>query len=93
MLGVMTTLVPPPAVGWPTNGGNWYNQRYSPLTQVDRGNVANLKGVWRTHLNGSGVAPQFSGEAQPLVHDEVMEVARRVRGEFSALLEAIVERL
>jgi purine-nucleoside phosphorylase len=29
----------------------------------------------------------------PLVHDEVMEVARRVRGQFSALLEAIIERL
>jgi purine-nucleoside phosphorylase len=29
----------------------------------------------------------------PLVHDEVMEVARRVRAEFSALLEAIIERL
>lgn len=29
----------------------------------------------------------------PLVHDEVMAVARRVRAEFSALLEAIVERL
>jgi hypothetical protein len=30
---------------------------------------------------------------QPLVHDEVMEVARRVRAEFSALLEGIVERI
>jgi purine-nucleoside phosphorylase len=29
----------------------------------------------------------------PLVHDEVMAVARRVRAEFSALLEAIIERL
>jgi len=29
----------------------------------------------------------------PLVHDEVMEVARRVRAEFSALLEGIIERL
>jgi purine-nucleoside phosphorylase len=35
----------------------------------------------------AGVLPQ------PLVHDEVMAVARRVRGEFSALLEAILERL
>jgi purine-nucleoside phosphorylase len=35
----------------------------------------------------AGVLPQ------PLVHDEVMEVARRVRAEFSALLEAIIERL
>jgi purine-nucleoside phosphorylase len=29
----------------------------------------------------------------PLHHDEVMEVARRVKGEFSSLLEGIVERL
>ena len=31
-----TSLVPRAAVGWPTNGGNWYNQRYSPLTEIDR---------------------------------------------------------
>jgi purine-nucleoside phosphorylase len=35
----------------------------------------------------AGVLPQ------PLVHDEVMAVARRVRGEFSALLEALIERI
>jgi purine-nucleoside phosphorylase len=35
----------------------------------------------------AGVLPQ------PLVHDEVMEVARRVRGEFASLLEGIIERL
>jgi purine-nucleoside phosphorylase len=35
----------------------------------------------------AGVLPK------PLVHDEVMEVARRVRAEFSSLLEGIIERL
>jgi purine-nucleoside phosphorylase len=30
---------------------------------------------------------------RPLEHDEVMQVAARVRGEFIALLEGIVERL
>jgi purine-nucleoside phosphorylase len=35
----------------------------------------------------AGVLPQ------PLVHDEVMEVARRVRATFAALLEGTVERL
>jgi purine-nucleoside phosphorylase len=35
----------------------------------------------------AGVLPK------PLHHDEVMEVARRVKGEFSSLLEGIVERL
>ena len=58
-----------PREGWLTNGGNFSNQRYSPLTAIDRQNVAQLKGVWRTHLNGSGVGPQYSGAAQPIVHD------------------------
>jgi purine-nucleoside phosphorylase len=35
----------------------------------------------------AGVLPE------PLHHDEVMAVARRVQGEFSALLEGIIERL
>jgi purine-nucleoside phosphorylase len=35
----------------------------------------------------AGVLPQ------PLVHDEVMETARRVRGSFIALIEGILERL
>jgi purine-nucleoside phosphorylase len=35
----------------------------------------------------AGVLPQ------PLVHDEVMEVARRVRAEFASLLEGTIERL
>src|SRR5687768_15784888 len=64
-------LVAPPTSGWPTNGGNWYNQRYSPLTQIDRGNVANLKGVWRARLGGSGIGTKYSGEAQPIVYEGV----------------------
>ena len=69
-----TSLVPPPTGGWPTNGGNWYNQRYSPLTEIDRGNVADLKGVWRARLDGSGVDPRYSGEAQPIVYDGVLYI-------------------
>jgi alcohol dehydrogenase (cytochrome c) len=69
-----TSLVAPPPVGWPTNGGNWYNQRHSPSTQIDRDNVANLKGVWRARLDGSGVGARYSGEAQPLVVDGVIYV-------------------
>ena len=64
--------VAPPQVGWPTNGGDWYNRRYSPLTQIDRSNVGKLKGVWRTRLGGSGVGTKYSGEAQPIVHDGVI---------------------
>jgi len=35
----------------------------------------------------AGVLPK------PLHHDEVMEVARRVQGQFSSLLEGVIERL
>jgi quinohemoprotein ethanol dehydrogenase len=62
-------LIAPPRDAWRTNGGNLYNQRYSASPLLDPGNVGALKGVWRTRLLGSGRAPQYSGEAQPLVHD------------------------
>ncbi|HEU4616931.1 MAG TPA: PQQ-binding-like beta-propeller repeat protein, partial [Gammaproteobacteria bacterium] len=65
---------PFPTSGWPTNGGDLFNRRYSPLTEIDRTNVANLKGVWRARLGGSGVGPQYSGEAQPIVADGVVYV-------------------
>jgi quinohemoprotein ethanol dehydrogenase len=63
-----------PTNGWITNGGNLYNQRYSPLAQINAGNVGSMQAEWRTHLNGSGVGPPFSGEAQPIVHDGVIYV-------------------
>src|SRR6202453_535555 len=59
---------------WLTNGGNIYNQRYSPLTEITAGNVGKLKADWQTHLNGSGMGPPFSGEAQPIVADGVIFV-------------------
>ena len=49
-------LTAPPTMNWPTNGGNLYNQRYSPLSAISRANVAQLKGVWRARLRGSAPA-------------------------------------
>jgi len=63
-----------PTNSWITNGGNVYNQRYSPLTRINRDNVAQLKPQWRTHLNGSGTESKYSGQAQPLVYDGVIYV-------------------
>src|SRR5262249_661298 len=76
-----------PPKSWPTNGGNLYNQRYSPLTAIDRNNVAQLKGVWRTRLNGSGSGPQYSGEAQPIVHDGVVYVITGANDVFAINVE------
>ena len=67
-------LTASPTENWITNGGNVYNQRYSPLTRLNRDNVAQLKPQWRTHLNGSGTESKYSGQAQPLVYDGVIYV-------------------
>ena len=60
-----------PKDGWITNGGNVFNQRYSPLTEINKDTVKNLKAEWRIHLN-SGIGPQYSGQAQPLAYDGVL---------------------
>ena len=57
-----------PTENWITNGGSLANQRYSPLTEVDSSNVAELNGVWHTHLRGSTTAAKYSAESQPLVY-------------------------
>ena len=59
--GVVSEITPAPAFSgeqlialptedWITNGGNVYNQRYSPLDQINRDNVTGLKAVWRARL-------------------------------------------
>lgn len=63
-----------PTEGWVTNGGNLFNQRYSPLTQINRDTVKDLKAEWRTHLDGSGAGPQYSGQGQPLFYRGVLYV-------------------
>ena len=44
-----------PKTNWLKNGGNLSNQNYSPLTKINRETVSSVKGVWRTHLEGSGL--------------------------------------
>jgi quinohemoprotein ethanol dehydrogenase len=76
-----------PRDGWPTNGGDYYNRRYSPLDAINRDNVGQLKGVWRTHLDGSGLGPQYSGEAQPIVYDGVIYVVTGADDVFAVSVE------
>src|SRR5688500_18302682 len=60
-------LSTPQQEGWITNGGTLSNQRYSPLDQINRDTVKNLKGVWRTGLN-SALEFRHNNQAQPIVY-------------------------
>src|SRR5262245_59637927 len=82
-----TKLTALPTTGWPTNGGNLYNQRYSPLKAINRTNVTQLKAVWRARLQGSGTQPQYSGFAQPLVYEGFAYVSTGANDVFALSLD------
>jgi alcohol dehydrogenase (cytochrome c) len=77
-----------PTTGWPTNGGDLYNRRYSPLSQINRDNVSQLKAVWRTRLGGSGLDLKYSGEASPIVHDGVIYIITGADDVFAISVES-----
>ena len=81
-------LLAPPTTGWITNGGTLYNQRYSPLTAINRDNVKGLKAKWRTHLNGSGMGAQYSGQGQPIVHEGVLYISTGANDVFALDVES-----
>jgi alcohol dehydrogenase (cytochrome c) len=76
-----------PTTSWPTNGGNLFNQRYSPLKAITRENVTQLKGVWRARLAGSGTAPQYSGFAAPIVHEGIAYISTGANDVFALSLD------
>lgn len=80
-------LLGPVTDNWVTNGGNIYNQRYSALTEINRDNVASLKAKWRTHLNGSGLGPQYSGQAQILEYEGTLFIITGANDVFALDVE------
>jgi quinohemoprotein ethanol dehydrogenase len=55
---------------WPSNGGGYAEQRFSPLDQINRGNVKQLGFAWQADLNATrGV------EATPIVAAGVLYVS------------------
>lgn len=66
-------LVSQPTQNWPTSGGTLLNQRYSPLDEINLDNIDQVQAEWRTHLD-SGLGPQHSGQAEPVVHDGVLYI-------------------
>jgi alcohol dehydrogenase (cytochrome c) len=77
-----------PRAGWLTNGGNLANQRYSPLTQINRDNVANLRANWRASLGGSGMGPRSANQAQPLIYDGVLYIVTGDNDAFAIDIES-----
>lgn len=65
-----------PIAEWPHYGGDAGGKRYSPLTQIDKRNVARLEVAWEYHTgdvsDGKDGRPWSAFEATPIVVDGVM---------------------
>ena len=59
-------------VEWPHYGGNLAAQRYSPLAQIDRSNVAELEVAWRFSTGNYGPRPEQRNETTPLMVNGVL---------------------
>jgi quinohemoprotein ethanol dehydrogenase len=75
-----------PTSSWITNGGNVFNQRYSPLTLLNRDNVAGLKALWRTGMV-SGAGAGNSGQAQILVSGDALYISNGANDVFAMDVE------
>jgi quinoprotein glucose dehydrogenase len=68
--------VSPPASDWSAYGRDPGGSRHSPLTQIDRANVARLEVAWTFHTGEAGVVPKRGRppalEATPLVASGTM---------------------
>ena len=66
-------LTTPQDDGWFTNGGTLDNQRYSPLSVINRDNVSELKGARRIGVD-SALEFRHNNQAQPIVHEGVIYI-------------------
>jgi quinoprotein glucose dehydrogenase len=67
-LALMATAAVAAGTDWETSGHDLGGQRYSPLTQINKNNVANLQIAWSYHLTPAGYSgrPRLA-EAIPIV--------------------------
>ena len=57
---------------WSEFNGNLAAQRYSPLDQINAGNVGKLQIAWRWQAGMFGPSPELKNVSSPLVVDGMM---------------------
>jgi PQQ-dependent dehydrogenase (methanol/ethanol family) len=85
-----------PTKDWAAPHGDYFNQQYSALTQINKGNVARLKIAWHTHAAIPSAKKQsykgLSAEGQPVVYNGTMYIPD-AKGNIYALDAQTGERL
>ncbi|MEJ1960285.1 MAG: PQQ-binding-like beta-propeller repeat protein [Gammaproteobacteria bacterium] len=64
---------------WLNNRGDPGSTSYSPLDQINRGNVRSLRVAWRWKSDNFGATPEFYFRATPLMADRVLYTTAGIR--------------
>jgi quinoprotein glucose dehydrogenase len=78
---------------WRVYGGDFGSTKYSPLDQINRENVKDLKIVWRWKTDNFGPTPEYRSEATPLMVHGVLYTTAGLRRNVAALDAATGETL
>ena len=78
---------------WRYYGADAAGTKYSPLDQITRDNVRNLKIVWRWKAENFGPRPEFNWEATPLMVNGVLYITAVTRRDVVAIDAATGETL
>src|SRR5436190_8753465 len=78
---------------WPHWGKDLANNKYSPLDQINRDNVKNLRVAWRWKTENFGPRPQNNMEATPLMVGGVLYTTAGIRPNVVAIDGATGETL
>ena len=78
---------------WPHWGADQGNSKYSPLDQITRDNVKNLRIAWRWKADNFGPRPQTNMEATPLMVGGVLYAPAGIRPNVVAIDGATGETL
>ena len=70
---------------WPHWGGDHANTKYSPLDQINRDNVKNLRIAWRWKSENFGPRPQNNMEATPLMVGGILFTTAGIRPNVVAI--------
>jgi len=83
---------------WPTYGNDAGSSRYSPLTEINRQNIRDLKLAWTYHTgdvargdgtwNGQKIWAKSTSEATPLMVDDTLYIA----SSFNRIIALILKR-
>src|ERR687898_3503898 len=70
---------------WPHWGADLASTKYSPLDQINRDNVKNLRVVWRWKADNFGPRPQNNLEATPFMIGGVLYTTAGTRPSVAAI--------